>query len=82
MDRQATQEPSQDCTGDGQREGGGVEGQEEVEDAGCVLVRAWSEDEGGTCSCVPTYHSRILWRIGNTRSSSFEVMILLARLVE
>lgn len=30
MDRQATQEPSQDCTGDGQGESGGIEGQEEV----------------------------------------------------
>lgn len=44
LDRQATQEPSQDRTGDGQGEGGGVEGQEEVGIAGCVLFRPWSEE--------------------------------------
>lgn len=64
--RQATQEPSQDCAGDGQGEGGGIEGQEEVKHAGCVLIRAWSEGKGGACLCVPTSCSRILWRIGNT----------------
>ncbi len=82
MCRQATQEPSQDCAGDGQGEGGGIEGQEEVRDAGCVLLRAWSEEEGGACLCIPTSCSRILWRIGNTRSSSHELMIVIASLVK
>ena len=63
MNRQATQEPSQDCAGDGQGEGGGIEGQEEVRGAGCVLVHILSEEEGGACLCVPTLCNPILWRI-------------------
>ena len=82
MDRQAAQEPSQDCAGDGQREGGVIEGQEEVGKAGCVLVCTWSEEAGGARLCVPTSCSRILWRIGNTRSSCYELMIVVAKLVE
>ena len=71
MNRQATQEPSQDCAGDGQGEGGGIEGQEEVGGTGCVLVGPRSGEYGGACLYVPTSCSRILWRIGNTRSSSY-----------
>ena len=82
MDRQATQEPSQDCAGDGQGEGVCIEGQEEVRDGGCVLVRAWSEEAGGACLCVPSSSSRILWCIGNTISSSYELLIVVARLVK
>ena len=67
MDRQATQEPSQDCAGDGQGEGGGIEGQEEVKGVGCVLVHISSREEGGACSCVPTLCSRMLWRVRNTK---------------
>ena len=63
--RQATQEPSQDCAGDGQGEGGGVEGQEEVGGTGCVLVGPRSEENGAACLYVSTSCSRILWRIGN-----------------
>lgn len=70
MNRQATQEPSQDCAGDGQGEGGGIEGQEEVRSVGCVLVHISSEEEDGACLCVSTLCSRIVWRIRNTRSSS------------
>ena len=70
MDRQATQKPSQDCAGDGQGEGGGIEGQEEVRGIGRVLVHISSEEEGGACLCVPTLCSRIVWPIRNTRPSS------------
>ena len=82
MDRQATQEPSQDCTRDRQGEGGDIEGQEEVRDTGYVRLCAWSEEDGGACLCVPTSCSRILWRIGNTRSSSYELMTIVDRLIE
>ena len=67
MDRQATQESSQDCAGDGQGEGGDIEGQEEVGGAGRVLVRACSKEVGAACLYVPKSCSRILWRIGNAR---------------
>lgn len=82
MDRQATQEPSQDCTGDGQGESGGIEGQEEVRDVECVLARTGPEEVGEACLCVPTSCSRIMWRIGNTRCSSYLLMIPGARLLE
>ena len=83
MDRQATQEPSQDCTGDGQGESGGIEGQEEeVRDVGCVLVRTGSGEDSEACLCVPTSCSRIMWRIGNTRCSSYLLMILGASIFE
>ena len=68
IDRQATQEPSQDCAGDGQGEGGGIEGQEEVRGVGCVLVLIVSEKEGGVSMCVSTLCSRILWRTRNTKN--------------
>ena len=69
MDRQATQEPSQDCAGDGQGEGGGIEGQEEVGGGVvCVLGRTRSEEFGAACLYGPKPCSRILWRIGNTKS--------------
>ena len=71
INRQATQEPSQDCAGDGQGEGGGIEGQEEVGGTGYVLVGPRLEEYGVACFSVPTTCSRILWRIGNTRSSSY-----------
>ena len=71
MNRQATQEPSQDRAGDGQGEGGGIEGQEEVGGTGYVFVGPSSGEYGGACLYVPTSCSRILWRIGNTRSSSY-----------
>ena len=76
MDREATQEPSQDCTGDGQGEGGGIEGQEEVREAGFVLARACSEGKGGAYLCIPIQCSRTPWRIWNTRSSSYDLMIV------
>ena len=71
MNRQAAQKPSQDCAGDGQGEGGGSEGQEEVGGTGCVLVGPRSGECGVACLFVPTSSSRILWRIGNTRSCSY-----------
>lgn len=67
MDRQATQEPSQDCAGDGQGEGSGIEGQEEIRGFGCMLGHISSTEEGGACLCVPTLCSRILWRVRNTK---------------
>lgn len=69
--RQAAQEPSQDCAGNGQGEGGSSEGQEEVGGTGYVLVSPRLGEHGVACLYVPTPSSRILWRIGNTRSSSY-----------
>ena len=69
--RQATQEPSQDSTGNSQGKGGSIEGQEKVEGTGFVLVYAWSEEDRAAYSCVPTSNSR------NTRSSSNELMLCL-----
>ena len=57
LDRQATQEPSQDSTGNGQGKGGSIKGQEEVEVTGFVLVCAWSKEDGEAYSCVPTSYS-------------------------
>ena len=76
LDRQATQEPSQDSTGNSQGEGGSIEGQEEVKGTGFVLVYAWSEEDSAAYSCIPTSYS------GNTRFSSHDLMIVLARLIE
>ena len=63
MDRQATQEPCQDCTRDGQ-EGDGIEGQEEIEDVGCVVFGAGFEEDSLACLCVPTSRSHILRSMG------------------
>ena len=71
INRQATQEPSQDCARDGQGEGGGIEGQEKVEGTGYVLIGPRTEEYGVACLYVPTSCSRISWRIGNTRFSSY-----------
>ena len=76
LDRQATQEPSQDSTGNSQGKGGSIEGQEEVEGTGFVLVGAWSKEDGEAYSRVPTFYSR------NTRFSSPDLMIVLARIIK
>ena len=76
LDRQATQEPSQDSAGNSKGKGGSIEGQEEVEGTGFVLICAWSKDDGEAYSCVPSFYSR------NTRFSSHDLMIVLVRLIE
>ena len=72
--RQATQEPGQDCEGDGEGEGGN-EGQEEVEECwkwiSCLrLAFCWGLENGRGCLCVPTRRSRIVRRVGDSRAST------------
>ncbi len=73
MIRQATQEPGQDCEGNGEGKGGD-EGQEEVEKCWkwnfFLRHASGGGEEGRGCLCVPTRCSRIVWRIGYTRASS------------
>ena len=76
LDRQATQEPSQDSPGNSQGKGGSIKGQEEVEGTGLVLVCACSKEDGAAYSCVTTSYSR------NTRFSSHDLMIVIARLIK
>lgn len=81
IDRQTTQEPSQDCAGDSQGQSRDIEGQEEVGHTGCLLDRARWEERGATYLCVLTSCSRILWRIGNAKFSSDLLMSLIAKLL-
>ncbi len=63
--REATQEPSQDGTRYGEREGGD-EGQEEVDGWSRVVTCASGlRKRGRAYSCVSTLRSRIQWRIGH-----------------
>ena len=67
--RQATQEPSQDCEGYGEGEGGD-EGQEEVGGWLLGVCSLLSKGKVIGCLCVSTSCSCIEWRIRNTRSFS------------
>ncbi len=70
VNRQATQEPSQDGTGYGEREGGD-EGQEEVDGWNSVVTYAFGQrNQGGGYLCVSMSCCHIRWRIRYTFRSS------------